>query len=212
MLLFANRVEAGERLAARLLQKRIAQPSLYERPIVLALPRGGIPVAAPVARALGCPLDVVGVRKIGSPAQPELGVGAVAEGGVSWIPSPTRWTERVAPREKAELERQLAVFRGGRRPAPLQGCTAILVDDGLAMGVSANAAALAARNRGAAHVILAVPVSSGVPVELVDEYFALEVPASFHSVGGFYADFRQVTDEEVRTLLDVAWGLERSSA
>jgi putative phosphoribosyl transferase len=204
---FRDRREAGRRLAQRLERLR------PEQPVVLGLPRGGVPVAYEVATALEAPLDVVVVRKIGAPLHPELGVGAIAEGGASFVDRRALATlgiepdelGRIVARERAELERRQRQYRGDRTPIPLTERTVILVDDGVATGGTAIAAARAAHRRGSARVVLAVPV--GPPgaerrfKDEVDEFVCLEAPADFFAVGAYYERFGQTSDEEVRELL-----------
>jgi putative phosphoribosyl transferase len=202
-MLFADRVDAGRRLATRLSHLR------GEPVVVLGLPRGGVPVAFEVARELRAPLDVIVVRKLGVPFQPELGMGAIGEGGVRIVnPDVVRLagvTERqlaeVEASERAELERRARRFRGDRPPVPLRGTTAVVVDDGIATGSTARAACQVARAHGAARVVLAVPVappgSAGRFRNDADEFVSLESPEPFFAIGQFYADFPQTTDEEV---------------
>jgi putative phosphoribosyl transferase len=202
-MLFADRVDAGRRLAAGLSHLR------GEPVVVLGLPRGGVPVAFEVARELRAPLDVIVVRKLGVPFQPELGMGAIGEGGVRIVnPDVVRLagvSERqlgeVEASERAELERRARRFRGDRPPVPLQGMTAVVVDDGIATGSTARAACQVARAHGAARVVLAVPVappgSAGRFRDDADEFVSLESPDPFYAIGQFYADFPQTTDEEV---------------
>ncbi|MCB2174790.1 MAG: hypothetical protein KQH57_03220 [Actinomycetales bacterium] len=198
---FANRTDAGRRLAARLVGLRGASV------VVLALPRGGLPVAAPVAVALGAPLDVLPVRKLGVPWQPELAMGAIAEGGVQVVEDDVvrrtgltgRTIEDAAEHERPALARA-AAYREGHPPVSLQGRTAVIVDDGLATGSTARAACIAARARGASRVVLAVPVAPphwALPMhDVADECVALHVPSDFHAVGQAYDDFSPVTDAE----------------
>ncbi len=207
---FANRVDAGRRLAAELEHLR-GEPS-----VVLGLPRGGVPVAAEVARALDAPLDVIVVRKLGVPYQPELGMGAIGEDGVrvlnDEIVRSTGVTENqiaaVEARERTELERRARRFRGDRPRVPLDGRTAIVVDDGVATGSTALAACRIAAAHGARRVVLAVPVA---PVDwtsrlagAADELVALSTPRFFHAIGQFYDDFSQTSDDEVVRCLDRA--------
>jgi putative phosphoribosyl transferase len=204
---FIDRVDAGRRLADRLHHLR------DEDVVVLGLPRGGVPVAFEVARALGAPLDVILVRKLGVPYQPELAMGAVGEGDVLVLNEDVVRRAHVSEAELAELERRARTelerrgsrFRGDRLPLALAGRTAVLVDDGIATGATARAACQVAKAQGAARVVLAVPVCSpdrvaGLRAE-VDELVCLETPRWFFGVGQFYADFRQTSDEEVVDLL-----------
>ena len=208
--LFRDRREAGRILAGRLREMTI------ERPLVVGLPRGGVPVAYEVARALGAPLDIGLVRKLGAPSQPELGIGALGEDGTVILDRDTigalgigrdRIAEIVA-RERAEIERQRRLYRGGLPPSDVSGRTAIVVDDGLATGVTAVAAAGVMRARGAAGVILAVPVCpAGTQERLGDAIgvlVCLEQPRRFGGVGAWYADFSQTSDREVVALLRAA--------
>jgi putative phosphoribosyl transferase len=204
---FRDRREAGELLAQRL--RRFAASD----PIVLGLPRGGVPVAAEVARTLEAPLDVLVVRKLGCPWQPELAVGAIGEGGTRIVEDrilaevglDAAELERLTARETQELERRLRRFRGDRPPLDLRGRTVIVVDDGIATGATARAGLEVARRRGAATVVLAVPVAPPTTVrelgKVADEVVCLHQPAAFWAVGQFYADFSQTPDEEVARLL-----------
>lgn len=207
---FRDRADAGRRLAARL-------GHLGCDVVVVGLPRGGVPVAAEVARALGAPLDVVVVRKLGVPWQPELAMGAVGEDGVTVLDArvlgATRLdeadVERVARRERREVERRVARFRGGRARVPVEGRTVVVVDDGVATGSTARAACRVVRALGARRVVLAVPVAPrGWEQRLgddVDELVALETPEGFEAIGQFYADFAQTPDADVlRHLADAA--------
>lgn len=204
---FADRTEAGLLLGSELARRGLAGA------VVLGLARGGVVVAAGVARALGSSMDVLVVRKLGFPRQPELGMGAVAEGG-----SPVMNDELVAQlhlspdelaavvrREEAELERRVRLYRGGRRLPDVTGRTVVVVDDGLATGYTARAAVAAVRAAGAARVVLAAPVGSpdtaAELAELADEVVCLERPAGLFSIGERYEDFRQVGDDEVVALL-----------
>lgn len=204
---FDDRRDAGRQLAARL------APLRRERPIVLGLPRGGIPVAYEVARALGAPLDVIIVRKLGLLSQPELGMGAIGEGGTRVLNrsvlSAARVTDRelatVEARERAEVERRARQYRGNRSRIPLRGRTVILVDDGLATGGTALAAIHVARDQGASRIIVAVPIAPPESIQSLiddaDEVVALYTPSDFRSLGQWYADFDQTPDEEVVALL-----------
>lgn len=202
---FADRVQAG-----RLLLR--ALPELGGELIVLGLARGGVPVAAELARGLDAPLDVLVVRKVGHPAQPEYALGAVSEDGVA-LPGDLP-EELVAP-HRAEARRLGAELRAGREPPPLAGRTAIVADDGLATGRSMAAALESVRRRGAARIVVAVPVASGPAFRALSEdveVHAIEIvePPEFFAVGQFYEDFGQVSTAEVAALLSGA-GLERSS-
>jgi putative phosphoribosyl transferase len=183
-------------------------------PVVLALPRGGVPVATEVAAALRAPLDVVVVRKVGLPGQPEVGVGAVAEEGAVFLDEPllrrVRLTaadlEPAVAAERTELARRVSLYRAGRPPRPLAGRTAVVVDDGLARGVTALVAIRSVRARGAAAVVLAVPVAAREGVRMVaPECDAIVCPVvldRFGAVGRHYRDFAQLGDDEVQHLLD----------
>jgi putative phosphoribosyl transferase len=214
MQIYSNRVDAGERLA-RALAERAGDPSVC----VLALPRGGVPVAAEVARRLEAPLDVLVVRKIGAPGQPELAVGALASGGVivmneSLMQYFTRMQPEIAAtieRERLELERRERTYRGDRPPVDVTGRTVILIDDGIATGSTMRAAVRALRDRGAARIVVAVPTAPADTCEmlraLADEVVCLDTPEPFVAVGRWYDDFSQTTDDEVRALLaDAAAG------
>jgi len=214
LALFADRRDAGRRLAAAL--ERFAA----EEPLVVALPRGGVPIGFEVARALGAPLDIVLVRKLGAPFNPEYGIGAIAERGVRFVRRDdaeaagvsAREVEEVVARESVELERRQRLYRGEERPHPVVGRTVILVDDGIATGGTAVAAGRALRARGAVRVVLAVPVAPlGTEERLgddFDEVVCLEQPHGFFGIGQFYLDFSQVGDEEVIAILAEArsWG------
>jgi putative phosphoribosyl transferase len=209
-MVFVDRVDAGRRLAARL--KHLQGESV----VVLGLPRGGVPVALEVAQALDAPLDVIVVRKLGVPFQPELGMGAIGEDGVRIVNDDVvqmagvsdREFAAVEDRERAELERRARRFRGDRSRTELDGRTAVIVDDGVATGSTARAACQVARARGAARVVLAVPVAPPGWTERMgadaDELIALETPEPFFAIGEFYADFSQTSDEEVVACLDRA--------
>lgn len=207
---FADRRDAGRRLAAAVVASRVVAPSVGgTRPLVVGLPRGGVPVAAEVAHALGAELDVLVVRKLGVPWQPELGFGAIGEDGVRVVnPEVVRGAgldepamAEVAVREQAELERRTARYRAGRPPRPVRGRTVVVVDDGLATGSTARAAIAVLRARGAERVVLAVPVAPADTAAelagLVDALVCLDRPTAFDGVGGAYDDFRQTEDAEV---------------
>jgi putative phosphoribosyl transferase len=206
--MFVDRQEAGTRLAERLSGYAAAAP------IVIGLPRGGVPVAAVVASALGAPLDIIVVRKLGCPWQPELGFGAVAEGGIRVMNDALVHDLDLTPeelaavtaREEAELERRVRTYRGGRPPIAVDGRVVILVDDGLATGYTARAAVEALRRRRAAKVILAVPVASEAGASELrrhaDDVVAVATPSWFLAIGEFYEDFSQTSDEDVIALLE----------
>lgn len=200
------------RHAGMLLGERVRDLGL-SRPVVLGLPRGGVVVAVEVARALGAPLDVLVVRKLGAPGNPELGIGAIAEGGITVrnegliarLGVSRAALEAVAGREAAELDRRTRAYRRGRPPRSLEGCTAVVVDDGLATGYTARAAVAAARARGAPVVVLAVPVAAPETAaefaSLVDRVVCVDMPDFLFAVGASYADFSQTGDDEVERLL-----------
>lgn len=199
-MIFRDRTDAGRQLAARL------KDLTAEDPIILGLPRGGVPVAGEVAQALAAPLDVIVVRKLGAPFREEFAMGAIGD-GVEVLHDDTirslgvtpAQLEEVRAREQIELDRRLGRFRAGRAPLNLKDRTAIVVDDGIATGATAMAACEVVRTMGAARVVLAVPVAPPEfdPGELVDEYIFLERPQRFMSIGQSYADFTQTTDDEV---------------
>ncbi|SME90031.1 putative phosphoribosyl transferase [Tistlia consotensis] len=210
MRIFANRTAAGRELAERLLEKR------YADPVVLALPRGGLPVAAEVARALEAPLDLVLVRKIGLPSQPELAVGAVVDGDRpelvvnealrSVVEADPEAFAALEAHELREIERRRERYLKDRPRARVAGATAIVIDDGLATGATARAALKALRRQGPAKLVLAVPVAppdtlAALAAE-VDEVVCLETSASFFAIGQFYDDFGQLDDAEVVRILD----------
>ncbi len=206
--LFRDRFHAGQALAAAL-ESSAGRPDL----LVLALPRGGVPVAYEVARALPAPLDVFLVRKLGVPGHEELAMGAIASGGVrvvnddvvSMLGIPEAALEAAAERERGELRRREAAYRDDRPPPEVRGRTLILVDDGLATGSTMRAAARAVRALGPASVTVAVPVAAAeVCQELrreVDRVVCLATPEPFQAVGLWYADFSETSDAEVRELL-----------
>ncbi len=210
--MFVDRADAGRRLAGRV-------QHLGEEPVVvLGLPRGGIPVAFEIARALDAALDVIVVRKLGVPFQPELAMGAIGEGGVRVVnedvvrnlPIAAEDLAAVEARERVELERRAQRFRGSRPRVPFEGRTALVVDDGLATGSTAQAACRVARAQGASRVVLAVPVAprgwTARMGDAADELIALETPAAFLAIGRFYDDFSQTSDTEVLCCLERAAG------
>jgi predicted phosphoribosyltransferase len=200
---FVDRRDAGRQLAERLL------PLAVEHPVVVALPRGGVPVAREVALALGAPLDILAVRKLGAPHNPEYGIGAVAEDGtrvvdpeaLSVLAVDGGELAQIVEREIAELRRRVTVYRGDRPPLELAGRTAIVVDDGIATGVTDAAALRALRRRDPTRLVLAVPVcapdSAARLHEQADEILCLRAPVPFYGIGQWYRDFSQVSDEEV---------------
>jgi putative phosphoribosyl transferase len=204
---FRDRADAGRQLAWRLQQYRT------EAPVVVGLPRGGVPVAAEVARALEAPLDVLVVRKLGCPWQPELALGAIGEAGAMVLNPALITSIGLAPQdlagvigaERGELERRLARYRGTRPAVPVAGRTVIVVDDGLATGATARAAIRVLRQRGARRIVLAVPVAPPETVKalgaVADEVVALETPRAFLAIGQCYDDFAQTSDQEVTRLL-----------
>lgn len=208
-MIFADRTDAGRRLAAMLEKYRDRQP------VVLALPRGGVPVAAEIAEALAAPLDLLLVRKIGMPWQPELAIGAVVDGAEPLIVrneaiiagSGVREEEfqRVCRDELAEIGRRKARYLGDRARAELAGRVVIVVDDGIATGATVKAALRAVRRRGPSRLVLAVPVAPAETLDElrpeVDEIVCLDTPSPFGAIGYFYRDFRQVDDAEVIDLL-----------
>ena len=212
---FRDREDAGRQLAERLAWYR------DENPIVLALPRGGVPVGYEISRLLEAPLDVFIARKLCAPERPELGIGAVAQGGVRVLSArtvkaldiPKEYIERVAERETAEIKRRLRLLRGDRPEPEVQGRTAILVDDGLATGVTAWAAIRALIERDPRRLVLAVPVCAAQTTEAisseVDDLVCIETPFDLMAISIWYRNFEQVPDEEVIELLKNA---QRSTA
>lgn len=204
---FLDRQDAGRRLASALGALAPAAP------VLLALPRGGVPVAREIALALGAPLDILAVRKLGAPGNPEFGVGAIAEGGIVAINDEVAQRvgltgavlEEAIERERAELDRRVARYRGERPRLALSGATAVLVDDGVATGITEIAAVRAARAGGAARVIVAVPVGAHDSVRMLrgeaDEVVCLIEARRLIGVGRWYDDFEAPTDEEVVALL-----------
>jgi putative phosphoribosyl transferase len=207
--LFADRSEAGRALAQRLLRFK------DERPVVLALPRGGVPVGFEVARGLEAPLDLVLVRKIGAPFQPELAVGAVVDGSrpetvlneemVRELRIPETYIAEESARQLAEIERRRELYLAGRTRIPVEARMAIVVDDGIATGATMEAALHATRRANPKRLVLATPVAPPDTIERLrpqaDEVVCLAMPRLFGAIGAFYEDFRQVSDDEVVDLL-----------
>ena len=218
-MLFQDRSNAGRMLASRLKQ-------FANRPdvVVLALPRGGVPVGYEVAKDLNVPLDVFIVRKLGVPGHEELAMGAIASGGVLLLNNhvvralgiPESVINSAAAKEERELERREREYRDGRSPLDVQGKTVILVDDGLATGSSMRAAVQALKRKGASHIVVAVPVASSRTCEEfepeVDQVICAATPEPFWAVGQWYTDFSQTGDEEVRDLLRRAANLPAEKA
>jgi putative phosphoribosyl transferase len=209
---FKDRRDAGRQLADAL---EYLKP---QKPVVLALPRGGVPVAYEVAQALGAPLDVLLVRKIGAPGQPELGLGAVVDGQrhqrvlnqdlIDMVRPPEGYIEAEERRQLHEIERRRKLYCGTRPPVPLEGRTVIVVDDGIATGGTMKTALAALSSLGVGRLVLAVPVAPRKVLESlsidVDESICLLAPEAFRAVSPYYADFDQTTDEEVIGLLNAS--------
>lgn len=206
---FRNRTEAG-----RLLASRLAGYANRSDVVVLALPRGGVPVAFEVAQALGAPLDVFLVRKLGTPGQVELALGAIASGGVrvlnrsvvEYLGIPDQVIDSIAAQEQKELERREHAYRDDRPPIEVRDKTIILIDDGLATGSTMRAAIAALKRRQPARIIVAVPVAPALTCEElreeVDEVVCPLSPSEFDGVGRWYEDFSQTSDDQVRALLE----------
>lgn len=206
--MFSDRRDAGRQLA-----RRLAAYANRTDVVVLALPRGGVPVASEVANALHAPFDVFLVRKLGVPFHEELAMGALAEGGVRVLNDglirdldiAEADVERVSTLERIELERRVRVFRGARELPPLAGRIVILIDDGLATGSTMEAAVVAARRRQPARVIVAVPIGARETCArlrtVADELVTVSIPEPFQAVGQWYDDFRQMTDEDVLAIV-----------
>ena len=208
---FHDRKDAGERLAARLIHLK------GKNPVVLALPRGGVAIGFEIARLLGAPLDIVLVRKIGVPWQPELALGAVADGGggapeifidermVEALAIPLGYVRDETARQLAELERRRQVYCAGRAAVEISGRPAIVVDDGIATGATMRVALRAVRRRGPAYLVLAVPVAAAETLASVaseaDETVCVEAPKGLGAIGYYYEDFHQMSDAEVTELL-----------
>lgn len=207
--IFIDRVEAGRLLAEKLIEKN------YADPVILALPRGGVPVGAEIAEALNAPLDVVLVRKIGVPSQPELAVGAVVDGSnpqvvvnedVRQLAGVSREQfEQEKERQLGEIERRRKLYLNGRERAAIKGKTAIVVDDGIATGATVRAALKALRQDEPARLVLAVPVAPPDTVAQlrasVDDLICLQMPEPFYAIGLHYSDFAQISDDEVVAVL-----------
>ena len=206
---FSDRADAGRQLAARLAELGLAEP------VILALPRGGVPVAVEIARRLAAPLDLVLVRKIGAPGHEELAVGAIVDGErpelvlnpdvVAAYGIDDAWLEGAQNRQLAEIERRRHLYLGGRARVPIAGRTAIVVDDGIATGATVRAALHAVRRAGPRELVLAVPVAAASVLARLgadaDRTVCLETPRDLMAVGQFYRDFRQVEDDEVVRML-----------
>lgn len=209
---FRDRHDAGRRLAAVLERFR------DRKPLVLALPRGGVAVGFEIAAALAAPLDLVLVRKIGAPDNEELAIGAIVDGTppepvideaiVAELGVPRAYIEQQAARQSAENERRRKLYFKDRPPFPVEGRTALIVDDGIATGATMRAALLATRRRKPARLVLAVPVAPASTLERLgaeaDETVCLATPENFYAIGQFYADFHQMSDREVISLLERA--------
>ena len=207
---FRDRADAAARLAERLKAERLAPPC-----VVLALPRGGVPIGAAVARALAAPLDLLLVRKIGAPGQRELAVGALVDGDppellvdehlASMTGADPEYLDAEVRAERRELERRRARYLAGRAPVPVHGATVVVVDDGIATGTTMRAVLRVLRRRGPAHLVLAVPVAPPDTVRAlraeVDRVVCLAEPEPFHAIGLHYVDFHQVGDDEVLAAL-----------
>ena len=207
---FADRRKAGRRLAEKVKALALSDP------VILALPRGGVPVADEVARALGAPLDLMLVRKLGAPGHPEYGIGAVADGHepqtvlndeamAAFRPAPD-YVEAESLRQLEELERRRRAYLGGRAAPPLNGATVVLVDDGIATGGTAKVALIALRRAGAAELVLAVPLAPQSALDelrpFADRIVCLATPKPFDAVGLHYASFPQLSDREVIEILE----------
>jgi putative phosphoribosyl transferase len=207
--MFRDRSDAGRQLAEKLRHLKDAKT------VVLALPRGGVPVGFEVARALGAPLDVLLVRKIGVPWQPELALGAITDGDdpeiyidrdlTRLLGIPEDDIKKATSQQFEELERRRLAYCAGRRPVDIRGTTTIIVDDGIATGATMRVALQAARKRHPARLVLAVPVAAADTIEelrpLADEVICVEAPAGLGAIGFHYADFHQMSDDEVTAVI-----------
>jgi len=201
-MIFKDRMDAGKKLAEALIRFKGVDG------IVIAIPRGGIVVASEISKVLGLPLDIVLPRKIGAPDQPELAIGAILEDGttimnddiISMVGATAEYIKEESDRQLNEIARRTSAYRGGRPGLPLHDTTIILVDDGVATGATLKAAVNYVKNQNPAHLTVAIPVG---PIQTVREMRAevditcLHTPTIFYAIGGFYSDFRQITDEEV---------------
>jgi predicted phosphoribosyltransferase len=215
MALFKDRADAGRKLA-----KSLSKYANRSDVLILALPRGGVPVAFEVAKALNVKMDVFIVRKLGVPGHEELAMGAIASGNirvlnediVGSLQIPPQIVERVAEGELKELERREQMYRGSRQKLDVTGLTVILIDDGLATGATMRAAAAALKTKNPARIVVAVPVAAADTCQLfqheVDETICLAAPEPIYAVGAWYGDFSQTTDREVCDLLDKAASIQ----
>ncbi|MEW6380016.1 MAG: phosphoribosyltransferase [bacterium] len=218
MMFFRDRKDAGRQLARHLIQYQ------DQEPLILALPRGGVVVGFEISINLKAPLDVIVARKIGAPGMPEYGIGAIAPGGVLILDErpirmlgiPREEIDLIADREREEMQRRIERYRGGRPLPDVRNRTVILVDDGIATGVTARAAIQAIRQQEPRQLILASPVCAPDTARLlraeVDDFVCLETPPDFRAISLWYDDFRQTSDEEVVDLLNRSWhGQEQES-
>lgn len=210
--MFENRRDAGKQLADELKTRN------YDDPVIIAVPRGGVPLGIEVATALNAPLDLVIPRKIGAPGNPEYAVGAVTEDGsivtnesaVKSTGATEEYIRRAAEEQRQEVERRLQEYRGDRDPTDVTEKTVIIVDDGVATGTTLKAAIKSIRRRGPSHLVVAVPVGSASSIQeirrLADDVICLDTPSHFGAVGQYYRSFPQTTDDEVKKLLKQVWG------
>ncbi|MGV7222649.1 MAG: phosphoribosyltransferase [Nitrospinales bacterium] len=213
-MLFEDRTEAGKLLAEKLEKFR------DEHPVILALPRGGLPIGYEISKALDAPLDIILVRKIGAPGSPELAIGAVVDGDepelvlnervVSLYNSPVDYLEEQKQKQLEEIERRRKLYLAGRPPINVEGKTAIIVDDGIATGSTALAAVHALKRKNPKRVVIAVPVAPADSMQKfeqeADEVICLHNPTPFFAIGAFYNNFNQLTDEDVINILDATDG------